>query len=73
VLARGQRIGMIKFGSRTELYVAKWLDPQVRVKVGQKVRGASTWWWCWASRSTPSTAWWTTRSSSRSRRGGTPA
>ena len=41
VLRRGQRIGMIKFGSRTELTVAKWLDPQVRVKVGQKVRGAS--------------------------------
>jgi hypothetical protein len=32
---------MIKFGSRTELYVAKWLDPQVKVQVGQKVRGAS--------------------------------
>jgi hypothetical protein len=32
---------MIKFGSRTELTVAKWLDPQVKVKVGQKVRGAS--------------------------------
>ena len=40
-LKRGQRIGMIKFGSRTELYVPKWLEPQVRVKVGQKVRGAS--------------------------------
>jgi phosphatidylserine decarboxylase len=36
---RGQRIGMIKFGSRTELYIAKWLDPQVRVTVGQSVRG----------------------------------
>ena len=41
LLQRGQRIGMIKFGSRTELYVARWLEPQVRVKVGQKVRGAS--------------------------------
>src|SRR6476661_6071008 len=41
LLQRGQRIGMIKFGSRTELYVAKWLDPQVKVQVGQKVRGAS--------------------------------
>jgi phosphatidylserine decarboxylase len=41
VLARGQRIGMIKFGSRTELYVAKWLEPLVKVQVGQKVRGAS--------------------------------
>ncbi|HZN64506.1 MAG TPA: phosphatidylserine decarboxylase family protein [Tepidisphaeraceae bacterium] len=41
LLKRGQRIGMIKFGSRTELYVPKWMEPQVRVKVGQKVRGAS--------------------------------
>lgn len=40
-LRRGQRIGMIKFGSRTELTVAKWLDPQVQVTVGQKVRGAA--------------------------------
>jgi len=40
-LRRGQRIGMIKFGSRTELTVAKWLDPQVQVKVGQKVQGAA--------------------------------
>jgi phosphatidylserine decarboxylase len=40
-LRRGQRIGMIKFGSRTELYVPKWLEPQVKVTVGQKVRGAS--------------------------------
>jgi phosphatidylserine decarboxylase len=41
VVQRGQRIGMIKFGSRTELYVPKWLEPQVKVTVGQKVRGAS--------------------------------
>lgn len=40
-LRRGQRIGMIKFGSRTELTVAKSLDPQVQVTVGQKVRGAA--------------------------------
>jgi phosphatidylserine decarboxylase len=40
-LARGQRIGMIKFGSRTELTIPKWLNPTVRVKVGQKVRGAA--------------------------------
>lgn len=38
---RGDRIGMIKFGSRTELYIPKWLDPQVKVTVGQAVRGAA--------------------------------
>jgi phosphatidylserine decarboxylase len=41
VVQRGQRIGMIKFGSRTELYLPKWLEPQVRVTVGQSVRGAA--------------------------------
>jgi len=40
-LKRGQRIGMIKFGSRTELTVLKELEPEVRVKVGQTVRGAA--------------------------------
>ena len=40
VLHRGQRIGMIKFGSRTELSIPKWLEPQVKVQVGQSVRGA---------------------------------
>ena len=38
---RGQRIGMIKFGSRTELYVPKWMEPQVKVTVGQTVRGGA--------------------------------
>jgi phosphatidylserine decarboxylase len=37
---RGQRIGMIKFGSRTELYLPKRLNPRVTVAVGAKVRGA---------------------------------
>jgi phosphatidylserine decarboxylase len=37
---RGDRIGMIKFGSRTELYIPKWLAPEVKVSVGQTVRGA---------------------------------
>ncbi len=40
VLQRGQRIGMIKFGSRTELYIPQWLGPVVKVSIGQKVRGA---------------------------------
>jgi phosphatidylserine decarboxylase len=39
-VTRGQRIGMIKFGSRTELYLPKRLSPQVKVTVGQPVRGA---------------------------------
>jgi phosphatidylserine decarboxylase len=41
LLSRGQRIGMIKFGSRTELYIPKWLAPTVKVEVGQAVRGAA--------------------------------
>jgi phosphatidylserine decarboxylase len=38
---RGARIGMIKFGSRTELTIAKFLDPKIQVQIGQNVRGAS--------------------------------
>jgi phosphatidylserine decarboxylase len=38
---RGQRIGMIKFGSRTEVTLAGFLEPEIKVKVGQTVRGAS--------------------------------
>lgn len=38
---RGQRIGMIKFGSRTEVTLAKFLEPQIMVKVNQTVRGAA--------------------------------
>ena len=42
VLPRGARMGMIKFGSRTELIIPKWLEPQVQVKEGDAVRGAAT-------------------------------
>ncbi|MGA2443372.1 MAG: phosphatidylserine decarboxylase [Tepidisphaeraceae bacterium] len=38
---RGARIGMIKFGSRTELTIAQWLEPRIQVEVGQNVRGAA--------------------------------
>lgn len=41
IVARGQRFGMIKFGSRTELYIPKWLEPTVRVSIGQTVRGGA--------------------------------
>jgi phosphatidylserine decarboxylase len=41
VVHRGQRIGMIKFGSRTELTIPKWLEPTIKVKIGDNVRGAA--------------------------------
>ncbi len=37
---RGQRIGIIRFGSRTELYLP--VGAQVKVSVGQRVKGAAT-------------------------------
>lgn len=39
---RGQRIGLIKFGSRTELWLPRELARDIRVRVGQKVYGAKT-------------------------------
>ncbi len=39
VVRKGDRYGMIKFGSRTELYIPKRLNPQVKAQIGQKVRG----------------------------------
>lgn len=41
LIERGQRFGMIKFGSRTELYVPLRLAPEALVQVGQKVRGGA--------------------------------
>jgi len=41
-VSRGQRMGMIKFGSRTELFVPAGADVEVAVSVGQTVHGAET-------------------------------
>ena len=41
-LDRGERYGMIKFGSRTELWVPVAAGFACRVKVGDRVRGGST-------------------------------
>jgi phosphatidylserine decarboxylase len=41
LLRRGDRIGMIKFGSRTELYVPMSLQPKAKVTIGQTVRGGA--------------------------------
>jgi phosphatidylserine decarboxylase len=41
-LEKGVRLGMIKFGSRTEVYVPLDAVGEVKVKVGDKVRGGST-------------------------------
>jgi phosphatidylserine decarboxylase len=41
-LARGQRYGMIKFGSRTELYVPLSDKPVSTVKIGDVVKGGET-------------------------------
>ena len=40
VLKKGERFGMIRFGSRTEVYLP--LDAAVLVKVGERVSGGST-------------------------------
>lgn len=42
MLARGERFGMIKFGSRTELYIPKDMPFELTVKVGDKVRAGLT-------------------------------
>lgn len=41
-LARGEKFGMIKFGSRTELYVPVDAGFALQVKVGDKVRAGSS-------------------------------
>jgi phosphatidylserine decarboxylase len=39
-VARGERFGMIRFGSRTEICLP--LDAEIAVRVGQQVKGGST-------------------------------
>jgi phosphatidylserine decarboxylase len=39
-IEKGQRFGMIRFGSRTEIYLP--LDAEILVKPGQRVRGGET-------------------------------
>ncbi|MDQ6623875.1 MAG: phosphatidylserine decarboxylase, partial [Verrucomicrobiota bacterium] len=39
-LRKGERFGMIRFGSRTEVYLP--LDATVTVQVGDRVRGGAT-------------------------------
>lgn len=41
-LSKGQRYGMIKFGSRTELFLPAKSDIEICVKVGERVFGASS-------------------------------
>ncbi len=53
-LARGQKFGMIKFGSRTELYLPKEGALCVQAKLNQSVRGGSSVLACYADHdSTP--------------------
>lgn len=41
-IRRGERIGMIKFGSRVEVYIPEGINFSVAVKIGQKVRAGET-------------------------------
>ena len=41
-LARGEKFGMIKFGSRTELYIPRDQVQEIRVKLKDKVKGGET-------------------------------
>lgn len=41
-VVRGQRVGMIKFGSRTEVYIPAAEKPEISVKIGEMVRSGET-------------------------------
>ncbi len=55
LLERGERFGMIRFGSRTDLFIPR--EAEILVRPGQKVRGGETAIarWQTSSESTPST------------------
>ncbi len=42
ILQRGERLGIIKLGSTTELYLPHTLKPEVQIQQGQKVQGGTT-------------------------------
>ncbi|MFH1422218.1 MAG: phosphatidylserine decarboxylase family protein [Planctomycetota bacterium] len=42
VLEKGEKFGMIKFGSRTEVYLPINSDVEIKVKIGQKVKAGET-------------------------------
>ncbi|MGQ3684281.1 MAG: phosphatidylserine decarboxylase family protein [Candidatus Loosdrechtia sp.] len=42
ILKQGQRFGMIKFGSRVEVFVPKTVTFEILVKVGEKVKAGKT-------------------------------
>ena len=42
VVQRGQKMGIIKLGSTTELYLPQTLQPEIKVKEGQKVEAGVT-------------------------------
>jgi phosphatidylserine decarboxylase len=56
-LARGERIGLVRFGSRVDLWLPR--DSEILVKVGDNVKGGSTIVAHWPApvRATPSGAW----------------
>jgi phosphatidylserine decarboxylase len=41
-LQKGQRIGMIKFGSRTDIYVRKSQVSDIQIQLKDKVKGGET-------------------------------
>jgi phosphatidylserine decarboxylase len=53
VLARGEKFGMIKLGSRTELIIADNDELSIEVKIGQRIKAGSTIMARYKSRSTP--------------------